>query len=248
MAELKLEGPHTPLPPPVGPGPSRGLSGLQITGIVLGAMAVTVAVTLFLVKSWLFPAPFKPVRLSAAETQRLEHKLAVFEQLDSRPQPEQRRPLPDPSRAEPQPAPGPLEPEAYSEEGASREIRLTEREINAMIARNTDLADKVAIDLANDLVSLRMLIPVDPDFPFLGGKTLKVRAGAELAFRGSRPVFILRGISVMGVPIPNAWMGGLKNIDLIEVFGSDPGFWKGFADGVAAIQVRDGNLEINLRE
>ena len=248
MAELKLEGPHTPLPPPVGPGSSRGLSGLQITGIVLGAMAVTVAVTLFLVKSWLFPAPFKPVRLSAAETQRLEHKLAVFEQLDSRPQPEQRRPLPDPSRAEPQPAPGPLEPEAYSEEGASREIRLTEREINAMIARNTDLADKVAIDLANDLVSLRMLIPVDPDFPFLGGKTLKVRAGAELAFRGSRPVFILRGISVMGVPIPNAWMGGLKNIDLVEVFGSDPGFWKGFADGVAAIQVRDGNLEINLRE
>ena len=248
MAELKLEGPHTPLPPPVGPGPSRGLSGLQITGIVLGAMAVTVAVTLFLVKSWLFPAPFKPVRLSAAETQRLEHKLAVFEQLDSRPQPEQRRPLPDPSRAEPQPAPGPLEPEAYSEEGASREIRLTEREINAMIARNTDLADKVAIDLANELVSLRMLIPVDPDFPFLGGKTLKVRAGAELAFRGSRPVFILRGISVMGVPIPNAWMGGLKNIDLIEVFGSEPGFWKGFADGVASIQVREGNLEINLRE
>ena len=248
MAELKLEGPHTPPAPPAGPGPSRGLSGLQITGIVLGAMAVTVAVTLFLVKSWLFPAPFKPVRLSAAETQRLEHKLAVFEQLDSRPQPEQRRPLPDPSRAEPQPAPGPLEPEAYSEEGASREIRLTEREINAMIARNTDLADKVAIDLANDLVSLRMLIPVDPDFPFLGGKTLKVRAGAELAFRGSRPVFILRGISVMGVPIPNAWMGGLKNIDLVEVFGSDPGFWKGFADGVAAIQVREGNLEINLRE
>ena len=248
MAELKLEGPHTPPAPPAGPGPSRGLSGLQITGIVLGAMAVTVAVTLFLVKSWLFPAPFKPVRLSAAETQRLEHKLAVFEQLDSRPQPEQRRPLPDPSRAEPQPAPGPLEPEAYSEEGASREIRLTEREINAMIARNTDLADKVAIDLANDLVSLRMLIPVDPDFPFLGGKTLKVRAGAELAFRGSRPVFILRGISVMGVPIPNAWMGGLKNIDLIEVFGSEPGFWKGFADGVASIQVREGNLEINLRE
>lgn len=248
MAELKLEGPHTPPAPPAGPGSSRGLSGLQITGIVLGAMAVSVAVTLFLVKSWLFPAPFKPVRLSAAETQRLEHKLAVFEQLDSRPQPEHRRPLPGPSRAEPLPAPGPLEPEAYSEEGASREIRLTEREINAMIARNTDLADKVAIDLADDLVSLRMLIPVDPDFPFLGGKTLKVRAGAELAFRGSRPVFILRGISVMGVPIPNAWMGGLKNIDLVEVFGSDPGFWKGFADGVAAIQVREGNLEINLRE
>ena len=248
MEELQSEGQQTKLPPPVGHQPSPRLTGLQITGIVLGAMVLTMAATLLIVKSWLFPAPFKPVRLSAAETQRLEHKLAVFEQLDSRPLPEDRRPLPGPSRPEQAPAPGPLEPEAYSEEGASREIRLTEREINAMIARNTDLADKVAIDLANDLVSLRMLIPVDPDFPFLGGKTLKVRAGAELAFRGSRPVFILRGISVMGVPIPNAWMGGLKNIDLVEVFGSDPGFWKGFADGVAAIQVRDGNLEINLRE
>ena len=71
MEELQSEGQQTKLPPPVGHQPSPRLTGLQITGIVLGAMVLTMAATLFIVKSWLFPAPFKPVRLSAAETQRL---------------------------------------------------------------------------------------------------------------------------------------------------------------------------------
>ena len=106
----------------------------------------------------------------------------------------------------------------------------------------------MAVDFSRDLVSVKLLIPLDPDFPIMGGKVLKVRAGAEMAFRQGRPVIILRGVSVMGVPLPNAWLGGLKNIDLIEVFGSDPGFWKNFADGVDAIEVREGSLRIVLRE
>ncbi len=227
--------------PPAPPKPLSRLTGLQITGIVLASMIVTMVATLFLVKAWLFPAPFKPVRLSQAEEQRLETKLTRFERVGAIESNSADRRTASTDRS-------PLEPEAYSEEGASREITLSEREINAMIAKNTDLADKVAIDLANDLVSLKMLIPVDPDFPFFGGKTLKVRAGAELAFRQGRPVFILRGVSVMGVPLPNAWMAGLKNIDLVEVFGAEPGFWKGFADGVGAVQVQKGNLHIVLKE
>ena len=222
--------------------PSSGLSGLQITGIVIAAMLVTMVATLFIIKMWLFPSPFKPVVLSPAEEKRLEVKLARFEQIGSH------STSTASGRAKSSAPEGKLEPEAYSEEGASREIKLSEREINAMIAKNTDLASKVAIDFSNDLISLKMLIPMDPDFPFFGGKTLKVRAGAEIAFRENMPVVILRGISIMGVPMPNAWMGGLKNIDLVKVFGSEPGFWKGFAAGVAAIQVQEGNLQIVLKE
>ena len=224
------------------PQEKSGLSTAKVIGIVVAAMLLTMVVTLFLVKSWLFPGPFEPVVLSQAEEQRLEHKLERFEQVAGG----ARRPLPvrqgeAPSRED-------LRPEPYSEEGASREIRLSEREINGMIGQNPDLASKMAVDFANDLVSVKLLIPVDPDFPIMGGKVLKVRAGAEMAFRQGRPVVILRGISVMGVPLPNAWLGGLKNIDLIEVFGSDPGFWKNFADGVDAIEVREGSLRIVLRE
>ena len=81
-----------------------------------------------------------------------------------------------------------------------------------------------------------------------GGKILRVRGGVELAYREERPVVKLRGLSVMGVPIPNAWLGGLKNIDLVREFGGEEGFWKSFADGVETISVMDGELKIQLKE
>jgi hypothetical protein len=117
-----------------------------------------------------------------------------------------------------------------------------------MMAKNTDLADKLAIDLAENMVSIKLLIPLDPDFPMLGGQTLKVKAGAELAYRDGRPVVKLKGVSLMGVPMPNAWLGGIKNIDLIKEFGADEGVWKSIADGVESISVVEGFLKIQLKE
>jgi hypothetical protein len=52
----------------------------------------------------------------------------------------------------------------------------------------------------------------------------------------------------MGIPIPNAWLGGMKNIDLVKEFSVDEGFWKAFSDGVKNIRVKDGHLLIQLKE
>jgi hypothetical protein len=82
----------------------------------------------------------------------------------------------------------------------------------------------------------------------MGGKTIRARAGAELAYRDNRPVVIFKGISLMGVPVPNAWLGGFKNIDLVREFGGDKGFWKSFSDGVETIRVKEGLLYIKLKE
>ena len=49
-----------------------------------------------------------------------------------------------------------------------------------------------------------MLIPVDPDLPIMGGKVLRVNAGLELAYANERPIVKLRGVSIMGVPLPSA--------------------------------------------
>ncbi len=233
----------------------KGFSGLQVFGIVIGVMVVTVVGTLFAAHAWLFPKPFTPVVLTPQEERQLERKLERFENLADKPAAAEsvsanrkEQVNSGPLQAGELTPSGSLKPEAYSEKGASREINLTEREINSLLAKNTDLARKVAIDLADDLVSLKILVPVDPDFPVLGGKTLRVRAGAELAYRDRRPIVKLRGVSVMGVPVPNAWLGGLKNIDLVREFGTDSGFWKTFADGVETINVRDGKLYIKLKE
>ena len=52
----------------------------------------------------------------------------------------------------------------------------------------------------------------------------------------------------MGVPVPNAWLGGLKNIDLVSEFGDTQGFWKSFAEGVDNIRVEEGKLVVKLKE
>ncbi|MCK4503880.1 MAG: hypothetical protein KAU22_12665, partial [Desulfuromonadales bacterium] len=143
---------------------------------------------------------------------------------------------------------GNLKPEPYSETNPTRAIVLSEREINALLAKNTDLANKLAIDLSNELISAKLLLPVDPDFPVLGGKTIRVKAGVQIAYLESQPVIKIKGISVMGIPVPAAWMGGLKNMDLIDEFGNDAGFWQAFAAGIDSVTVTEGQLHIQLKQ
>jgi len=214
----------------------KGLGWFQVVGIVIAAMLITVAVTLWLVKVYLFPSEFTPVTLNESEQRTLDRKLQY---LDAAAPPVTGQKGADTQILEPQP---------YSEVGASREVRFSERELNGLIANNTDLARKVAIDLSDDLISAVILMPMEPDFPVMGGKTLRVRTGVMFTYENERPIVKLRGVSIMGVPLPNAWLGGLKNIDLVREFGGEEGFWQAFADGVDMIRVGDGKLLIKLKE
>ncbi len=232
------------------PDRARRFGCLQIFAIIVATALLTAAATAWAVHTYLFAPKFEPVTLTAKEERHLHQKLERFESLGVIP------PASAPivraggqTRSSPKPdINAPLTPEPYSEVGANRAIIFTEREINALLATNTDLAQKLAIDFSDDLISANMRIPVDPDFPILGGKTIRVRAGLHLSYRDARPVVIVKGVSLMGVPIPNAWMGGVKNIDLIQEFGQGQGIPKALADGVENIQVEEGVLKITLKE
>lgn len=209
----------------------------KTTAIVLLSVLLSVVITLWLVFVVIFPSQFTPVTLDQQEEQVLEQKL---QRLD----PATRQTARGPRATTEQP---PLTPEPYSEAGASREIAFSEKELNALLAKNTDLAHRLAIDLSDDLASAKLLVPLDPEFPILGGKTLKLTAGAEMRIAEGHPVVILKGVSLWGVPMPNAWLGYNKNIDLIQEYG-DRGFWQAFADGVEEIEVKEGKLRIKLKE
>lgn len=221
---------------------SGGFRGIHILWIVLATIALTVAVTFWVVRTYIYAKDFKPVELSVNEQQTLNTKLKV---LGYDPGPGSGSQADAASRETDEQW---LRSERYSEAGAKREVRFSERELNAMVANNRDLARKLSLDLGDDLVSARLLVPVDQDFPILGGKTLRVSTGVEMAFRDEKPVVILKGVSIMGIPIPNAWLGGLKNIDLISEFGDERGFWSGFAGGVENIRVEEGQLKVQLKE
>uniref|UniRef100_UPI0040567508 arginine N-succinyltransferase n=1 Tax=Candidatus Electronema sp. TaxID=2698783 RepID=UPI0040567508 len=223
--------------PPLAPTPKTGFSLKQLLAVAAGVMLLTAAGAALAVKIWLFPQPLKPVVLDQQEERRLEEKLERLEafSVPSAPQGDFEED-------------GRLRPERYSEDGASREVSFSEREINSLLAKNTDLADKLAVDFAENLISLRLLLPLDPDFPVMGGKTLRLRAGAELSYRDGRPAVVLKGVSLMGVPLPNAWLGGLKNIDLMQEFGGQPGFWQSMGAGLESVSVQDGSISLKLRE
>ena len=226
-----------------GPGSKAaqsGSGGLKLFGIVIVATVIITLVAVWVITAYIFPSELKPVTLSAREEQVLTAKI---DRLESLQKPNVTR------KQQKQPADGkPLKPERYSEGASNREIVLNERELNALLAKNTDLAKKLAIDLSGDLASMKLIIPLDKELPVVGGKTLKVTAGLELAYAGGKPVVALKGVSVWGVPLPNAWLGNLKNVDLVKEFGGEEGFWSAFAAGIDGIKIEEGQLRIKLRE
>lgn len=217
-------------------------SGKQVLLFVLIAVLLAAGLTFWVVRTYLYASPLKPVSLSQKEQRKLDDKLVDLGLNPIDVLPDARR---SPDRFD---ANGRLIAERYTEKGASRTVRLSERELNALVASSPELASRFAIDLSDHLASAKLLIPVDPDFPVLGGKTIRVTAGLELDYRDRSPVVILRGVSVMGVPIPNAWLGNLKNVDLVREFGGSPGFWRSFSAGLETIAIEDGRLLIELKE
>jgi len=227
---------------------SRRFGCLQVFGIVAVAVVVTAALTLLFVKAYLFPSAFKPVVLTRTEEKTLSAKLEELDPWGSEAGSNKDEKHPRKPEAGPPGTGATLEPEPYSEKGLKREVAFTERELNGLLAKNTDLADKLAIDLSDNLISAKLRLPVDKDFPILGGQILRLRSGVELSFKDGRPVVALKGVTVMGIPVPNAWLGGIKNMDLVETFGTEAGFWKAFSDGIEDIRVEKGLLKIKLRE
>jgi hypothetical protein len=214
---------------------NKGFSGLQLTAIVLVVIIVTAGLTFFAARTYLFPAELEPVKLSIKEKTQLNRKLRRLGW---------QREVTDKDKIDKEV----MEPEPYTESDKDREITLTEKELNGLIADDPKLARRIAIDLDNDLASAKILIPIPEDFPVMPGRVLRVNAGIELRLDDARkPVISLKGVSVMGVPIPNSWLGNLKNVDLVSEYG-DQGFWRAFSEGVDNIEVKEGEIFIKLRE
>jgi hypothetical protein len=224
------------------------LGCLQMLGVITVVIIVTGILTAWWVKHYIYASPFTPTKLNAQEQKILDTKLTELDEAAQRNTSIfYRKPLSEQTDAS-QEAGGALVPEPYTEKGAKREISLTEKELNALIANNPEMAQRVAIDLSENLVSIKLVVPMDQDILILGGKTLRINMGAVLSYENDQPVVALKGVSLGGVPLPNAWLGNLKNKNLVEEFGTEEGFWKLFADGVQDLTVKEGYLQVRLKE
>lgn len=207
------------------PDPSASASG-QSTGrpprylLVLLVLAALWAVFWGVVQ--LYSQEPETVTLGEQEQQQLDQKLRVLSGED------------DPDAV-------PLAPEVYEETDEARILRFTERELNALIARDPGLAGRVALRLTPGQVSTRVRVDVPEDIPLLGGRVLNVRSGVRFETEGEQLSARLVGVSVAGVPLPDAWLGGLKDEDLLAM---EP--FRHLRAGIEAIEVSEGELSLQL--
>ena len=221
-------------------GPNGKGSGAR-TKRILAVAVVLFCLVMLLAAVWIkrnvYASKFTPVSLSRNERAVLETKLSQLKEKEPF-SPKENHPRENKT----------LAPEPYTEEGADREIHLTERELNALIANTPDVAEKVAVALSDDLISVKLVLPVDDEVPVLGGKRIRLHMGLTVRYEGKKPTIALKGVSMGGIPLPNAWLGSLKNVNLVEEFGGGEGFWEVFTAGVRSIRVRRGELRIELNE
>ena len=201
--------------------PARRSIRLPAVVILVVLTAVIAAlVTLLVARLWIFQPEVSPVVLDSQEQAELDQKVKA---------------LTDKSQL-------------YDERPDDRVIYLTERELNAIVARDPDLANRASFNLSENKLSATLLVDMPKDVPGIGGQTVEISAGLRVGHADGRPTVILEGISVMGVPIPSAWLGGWKGKDLVQADGPGGGVWDIFSEGVKDLRVEDGRLRIELEE
>lgn len=227
-------------------GNKRGLYlGLGITLTVI----LILGLTGFFVYRYYTQASFRPTTLSEQEKVVLDSKL---EQLEAGEAGGLEREL-DEITIDPTVAPELTAEQkaelARLEEMARRTITLSEKEINAMMNYNTGLGERVKVQFKSGRIDVGWIIPVDEEAPFLGGKTLRgsVDLSMEKLNNGSL-AFAVEDVTVMGIPLPNAWLGDIKGQNLTERLGQDNEFFRIFSNGIEHIEISGGEMRVRLAQ
>lgn len=206
--------------------------------VTIIVLIVLLILGIFWIKTNLYASPFDPTQLTPSEQLNLDNKLSKLKSPGQNSEKAMDKILYTEKR---------LDPEPYFEDDSRREIKLSEKELNSLIT-DPEIAKRVAVDLSDDLLSVKMIIPMDERFPILGGKKIKLSFGTTLAYMDNNLVVAMRGISIGGVPLPSAWWGGIKNQNLVEYFGNEGSFWNTLAAGISDITIRENELYVKLKE
>lgn len=273
-----------PAPPPGEPGDTSPPASAPrswrfyalIAGcILLGCMLLTALFTSWWIRHTFHAKPYQPTELSQTEEVALEGKLQALEA--SAPAPQSVRPrlsgeLPGRSSREidaevarlakaageaPASARPWIDP-LGDDEGTDEERRhlvITERELNGILHSNTDLADRVRIELREDTIRAGALIPFSDDALLFAGKTLRCKLTIRAYLdENKRLAVFITDVTVGGIPVPNAWVGDIKNCNLVaspdpaDPRQRAPGGMNRFADGIRDFKISDKRIEIWLNE
>lgn len=226
--------PNTPLPSSPDAHQPRGGWKRKLfvsLGVIAACCAITAAATAWWVKRNIYASPLRPVNLTQTEQEAFDQKVAALSSSSS-------------SSGEPKDDRTPAQRAADEK----RTLVVTDREINAFLAKQ-GLGEQVRVELADGSIEATALVPMDKDLPWLGGKTLRLRLALSGNMdSGMKPAFQISDVSIGGVPLPNAWLGDVKGVNLLASnVGSDP-VVKQFLAGIREFEITKGTIRVMLNE
>jgi len=213
-------------------------------GTLIALLMVIVAAVVITV--WWIQRPIKPVVLSAQEKTAVEEKLQHIGGGKA--------PAPTPNRTAKDAAPttaagtdanrGQDRPYVPG----SKVLKLTEREINGLLNANTDLGESVRLEFATDAINAYVAVPIPQDFPIGGGKVFRARGRFRVSLgNDATPFAILEDVTVFGLSLPKAWLGGVKGENLIgQAVGERNG--KPVLRGIKSLRVEPGALVLEVED
>lgn len=220
--------------------------------VLLLLVVATVAITL-----WWIQRPIKPVVLSPPEKAVVDQKLRRLEgenapatslanNSDSKTTVAPNR-QPEHVELPPVVVPPNSEQDRRYTPG-SKALTITEREINGLLNANTDLGKSVRIEFAKDAVNAYVAVPIPKDFPIGGGKMFRARGRFRMSLgNGGQPYAVLEDVTVFGLSLPNAWLGGLKGQNLIgEAMGERNG--SPVLQGIKSLRIEPGAMVLELAD
>ncbi|MBX7207647.1 MAG: hypothetical protein K1X78_05025 [Verrucomicrobiaceae bacterium] len=219
----------SPSAPSPRPGSSWGKKLLIVLLVLLACCGITAAATAWWVKRNVYASPFKPVSLTQAEQKAYDEKVGVLNAGGST-------------------ATISTNGDKNAASDDKRTLVVTDKEINAWIATQ-GLGDQIKVDLGDGSAAATLIAPVDKDVPVIGGKTFRIRVGLATGAKADGSVSLaVSDVSIGGVPVPNAWLGDLKGVNLLaDKTGRDP-VVKRFLAGIREFQIKSGEIRVRLNE
>ncbi len=242
---MSENSPSTPVPappastPPLPPNRNRwlffGCGGLlALLLIIVGTVALTI---------WWIQRPIKPVVLSPREKATVDAKLRRIEGGPAAGANTGAKP------GVPQTGSGiePEVPQRFYVPG-SKVLKLTEREVNGLLNANTDLGKSLRFEFDQDAVNAYLAVRIPDDFPIGGGRMFRARGRFRVSLgNGGKPYAILEDVTVFGISLPKAWLGGIKGENLISeaVTGNSQ---SPVLKGIKSLRVEPGALVLELED
>lgn len=132
----------------------------------------------------------------------------------------------------------------------AKTIVFNEREINGYLQRQ-GLGESVKVNITKDGIGATVLAPMDESLPFVGGHTLRLKVAFNTKLNDEKRFALsLADVSVGGISLPNAWLGNVKGLNLLDQYEGQrrDNPFHAFAAGIKSLTMRNGEMRLVLND